>query len=103
MSISSMVTERIPVQLSNGAVIKVEVSNLGREDVSSDTLPFDDIALALEGITTSIKKTLEKAKPRKATVKFGLEASVESGKLTAIILKGSGKANLEITLEWSDS
>jgi hypothetical protein len=28
--------------------------------------------------------------------------SIESGKLTAAIVKGSGKANMEITLEWSN-
>jgi hypothetical protein len=29
-----------------------------------------------------------------------MELAIESGQLTAIIVKGSGKANLEITLEW---
>lgn len=98
-----MTTEKIPVKLPNGAIIKLEVSEFGREDVSFDAIPFDDIAPALEGITTAIKETLEKAKPQKASVKFGLETSIESGKLTAAIVKGSGKANLEITLEWSES
>jgi hypothetical protein len=39
-------------------------------------------------------------KPKKATVKFGMELAIESGQLTAVIVKGSGKGNLEITLEW---
>jgi hypothetical protein len=29
-----------------------------------------------------------------------MELAVESGQLTAVIVKGSGKGNLEITLEW---
>jgi hypothetical protein len=97
-----MATEKVPVELPNGAVINIEVSETGREDVAFDTFPFDDIAIALEGITTALKDTLEKAKPQKASVKFGLEMSIESGKLTAAIVKGAGKANLEITLEWSN-
>lgn len=98
-----METEKIPVKLPNGAVIKVEISDFGREDVAFNALPFDDIAPALEGITSAIKETLEKAKPKKASVKFGLEMSIESGNLTAAIVKGSGKANLEVTLEWGES
>lgn len=31
------------------------------------------------------------------------ELAIESGQLTAVIVKGSGKANLEITLEWERS
>ncbi len=99
---SDQTTEKVPLKLPNGAVIGIEVSETGREDVSFNTFPFDDIAVALEGITIAIKDTLEKAKPQKASVKFGLEMSIESGKLTAAIVKGSGKANMEITLEWSE-
>jgi Trypsin-co-occurring domain 1 len=38
--------------------------------------------------------------PDKISVKVGIEVAVESGQLTALIVKGSGKANLEITMEW---
>jgi hypothetical protein len=96
-------TEKVTLELPNGSMIDIEVSEVGKKDVSSNTFDFNEIALALEGITDAIKGTLKKAKPQKATVKFGLEASVESGKLTAAIVKGSGKANLEITLEWSET
>jgi hypothetical protein len=56
---------------------------------------------ALEGIVDAIAQTLQKASPDKASVKFGLELAIEPGGLTAVIVKGSGKANLEITLEWN--
>jgi hypothetical protein len=32
--------------------------------------------------------------------KIGIELAIESGQLTAVIVKGSGKVNLEIMLEW---
>ncbi|MEO0840006.1 MAG: CU044_2847 family protein [Cyanobacteria bacterium J06643_5] len=92
--------EKIPVKLPNGTIIKVEVTETGREDVAEDTLDFAGVTNALEGITQAVFGTLEKVKPNKATVKFGMEISVDSGALTAVIVKGSGKANLEISLEW---
>jgi len=49
----------------------------------------------------AIAEPINRAKPSKATVKFGMELAVESGKLTAMLVKGSGKANLEISLEWT--
>jgi hypothetical protein len=95
-------TENISAALPNGSIIKIEVSNFGREEVSFKEFSFDEISDALCGITAALKGTIEKAKPKKASIKFGLEVGVESGSLTAIIVKGSGKANLEITLEWEE-
>ena len=94
-------TESIPVKLPNGTIIKIETPRReGREDVDFEIFSFDDIGNALEGITDAIKGTIEKVKPKKTTVKFGIEVGVESGKLTAMIVKGTGKGNLEITMEW---
>lgn len=93
-------TETIPVKLPNGITVKVEVAQIGREDVAVTTFSFKQVTDALEGIVEAIATTLEKVKPDKATVKFGIEIAIESGKLTAAIVKGSGKGNLEIGLEW---
>jgi hypothetical protein len=43
---------------------------------------------------------LEQVKPTKASVKYGLEIGIEQGSLVAAIVRGTGKANLEISLEW---
>ncbi len=93
-------TEKVPVKLPGGTVIKVEVEQTGREDVAFDVKSFKQVTDALEEITEAFAETLKKTKPDKATVKFGMELAVEAGQLTAVIVKGSGKANLEITLEW---
>src|SRR5689334_2920788 len=61
---------------------------------------FQSVTDAIEGIATAIRNSLEKAKPEKATIEFGVEFGIESGKLTALIVKGSGKANLKISLQW---
>ncbi len=94
--------ENIPVQLSNGSKIMVQATILGgEEDVAFCAMNFDEIAVSIEGIVETIGNALKKVKPDKATIEFGIEVGVESGKLTAVILQGSGKANLKIALEWS--
>lgn len=101
-------SDTVPVQLPNGAIVKVEIASTGREEVGFDVKQFQPVADAIlrwrgyanEGIVQMIAAPIQKVKPKKATVKFGMQLAVESGQLTAVIVKGSGKGNLEITLEW---
>ncbi len=96
-------TTSVPVTLANGTTIKFQVSQpeTGRQDVADiGALPFKQVTEALQEIVGNLKETLDRVKPDKASVKFGVEMAVEAGDLTALIVKGSGKGNLEITLEW---
>jgi Trypsin-co-occurring domain 1 len=92
--------DTVPVQLPNGAIVKVEVAQIGREDVGFEVKSFKGVTDAIEGVAEAITASLQKVSPSKASVKFGLEIEVEQGSLVAAIVKGTGKANLEITLEW---
>lgn len=98
-------SEIVQVKLENGMLIRVEATPLGsrEEDVAFSIRPFKEVTDAIEGIAQSIVSSLEKIRPQKASVEFGLEVGAESGQLTALIVKGSGKANLKVTLEWSQS
>jgi len=100
MTNSAPPSSTVPIELPNGAIVKVEVTRMGREDVSFNPKQFQPITDAIEGIVQMIAVPIQKAKPKKATIKFGMELAIEAGQLTAIIAKGSGKANLEITMEW---
>lgn len=100
MSFIESHSDTVPVQLPNGAVVKVEVSRTGREDVGFDVKHFQPITDVIEGVVQMITDPIQKVKPKKVSVKFGMEFAVESGQLAAVIVKGSGKANLEIMLEW---
>ena len=94
--------ETVKVKLPNGAEIQVEAVALGGErDVSVGIPSFDAVTDAIEGIAQSVRKSFETIQPRKATVELGLELATESGQLTALLVKGSGKASLKITLEWA--
>jgi hypothetical protein len=92
----------IPATLPNGTVVRIQARRLGgREQVGITTQLFSDLTDSIQGIVEGLAETLKQAKPKKATIQFGIEASIESGKLVAILCNGEAKANLKMTLEWS--
>ena len=74
----------------------------GTSDVSAATkaLPLDDLKDALSGVADMTRDALKTAKPDSAKVEFGLDVKVEAGKLTGLLVSGSGGASLKVTLEW---
>jgi hypothetical protein len=97
-------TRVIPLELADGTIVQVEVTPLGEQQVAFQTRPFkeatDVIKAVAKELANELTGALQEAKPNKIAVKFGLEIAIESGELTTLLVKGSGKANLEITLEW---
>ncbi|AXB48444.1 hypothetical protein A4R43_12975 [Amycolatopsis albispora] len=91
-----------------GQQIFLEARQVGdneEEEVASRAFAFPEFTASLTAVTQSVTDAVlngfEKAKPGKVTVEFGCEVGVESGKLTAILVKGTGKANIKVTMEWS--
>lgn len=66
-----------------------------------EALPFESISNAIESIGKELAATLSKVSPTKASVELGLEIGVEAGQLVALVAKGTAKANLKVTLEWT--
>lgn len=93
-------TKIISVELSDGTSVKVEATQIGDRKINFQTRPFEEVTAAIESLTKEIAEALHKVKPDRASVKFGIEIGIESGKLTALLVKGTSTANLEITLEW---
>jgi hypothetical protein len=97
-------TEIVKAELPNGTIIHVQATPLGGDEDISFTVPsFKQVTDAIEGIAESMVTTLQKVKPHKASVEFGLEVALEAGQLTALLVKGSGTSNLKITLEWGET
>jgi hypothetical protein len=99
-------TEIVKVRVPDGTELNFEVSRPGGErkvGKLEDVLDSSKIAKTIEGTVEILRGSFERIKPDKASVKFGLKVAVESGQLTAVVVKGSGEANLEVTLEWSGS
>ena len=98
-----MKTEIVPMTLENGATISIEATLVGgEEDVAFTPFPFHEVTYALEGIAESLEKTLRHIKPQRASIELGVAFGIESGVLTAILVKGTGTANLKIMLEWGE-
>ena len=90
----------ITVELSDGTNVRVEATLIGERKLSVPTRPFKEVTVAIESLSKEIAEVIQKVKPDKASVKFGIEIAMESGKLTPVLVKGASTANLEITLEW---
>ncbi|MDF5721213.1 MAG: CU044_2847 family protein [Rhizonema sp. PD37] len=95
-------TKIVTVELTDGTLIRVEATLIGERKISFQTRPFEEVSTAIESLTKEIAETVHRVKPDKASVKFGIDIGIESGKLTAVLAKSSSTANLEITLEWCD-
>lgn len=94
-------TQIVPVQIDENVTVMVEARGLGGEqDVSRQLLDFEGVTDAIEALTVAIATTINKVKPDRATVELGLDIAVKSGKLTALLVEGSGKGNIKITLQW---
>jgi Trypsin-co-occurring domain 1 len=93
-------TRIISVELADGTHVRVEVTLMGERKINYQTRPFDEVTVAIESLTKEIAEVLQKVKPDRASVKFGIEIGIESGKLIPVLVKGTSTANLEITLEW---
>lgn len=96
-------TRVIKAQLEDGTMIDIQSSVNGEEDVALTVFPFKEVTDKIESIAGAVIGTLKKVKPQSASVEFGVEMVVESGQLTALLVKGTGTANLKITLQWGDS
>ena len=96
-------TETISMQLEDDIEVKVQASVLGGEVNVLDlekVLPFKEVADAIEGIAGAVLATMQRVQPDRASVEFGVEVGIETGGVTALLVKGTGTGNLQITLEW---
>jgi hypothetical protein len=100
-------TVTVPVKLSNGRLLNVQSSSAlaldPEELVTGRTLPpadLKEILAVVEGLSRDLGEAFERIAPDKASVEFGIEIAAEPGKVLALLVQGSGKANLKIVLEW---
>lgn len=95
-------TDWQPIHLEDGTKAYLEViPRGGREEVGLlEAIPFDRVVETLGQIANGVGAAIEKAQPRKAIVEIGVEFGLEAGELVALIARGTGKANLKVTLEW---
>jgi hypothetical protein len=66
-------------------------------------LDFDGMVETLESIGGQLSAAWDVIKPSEMSVEIGLEASVETGKLTGLLVSGGGKGSLTVTLTWKSA
>ncbi len=89
---------------TDGPVIQLQLAGpVDRErDVSAlgTVLRFDDIVESVSAVASAMTEALKQARPEEAEIQFGVDIGVESGKLTSLLVKGSGTATLTVRLLW---
>ena len=92
----------VKVDLGDGRVVAVEAQNVSPEKPVGigEVLSFDGLSKSIEAIAERMTATLDHVRPDRAAVEFGVDVGVESGALTALIVKGTGTATIKVTLEW---
>ena len=101
-----MNSDKIRVQLSNGAVIYVEsASPVPEREVSAGTLEgrFADVLPSIKALCNDFSEMLYDIAPEKANIQFGLSLELETSGLWAFIGKAGGSSTFQITLEWTKS
>ena len=91
------------IKLSNGQEVAIEVKTAEEREVSSSqwSSSLADVLPAIAGLSADLASALERAKPDKATLEFGLKLEFETSKLLAVLCSTSANADLKIKLEWS--
>ncbi len=96
------------VSLADGSgSVLFEVEEIGTNgntpaeiEVARTDFNMDDICSTVQAVAYSVSKGLTELNAKRTVLEFGVEIAAESGNLTALVVKGSGKASLKITVEW---
>jgi hypothetical protein len=99
-------TDIIQAQLEDDTILNIRATILGKqEDVAAinQLLSFSGVMKTMESVAEMLSKTIQKVKPQKASIEFGIEIAVESGQITALLVQGTGAGHLNIKLEWGNS
>ncbi|GAB1817715.1 CU044_2847 family protein [Herbidospora sp. RD11066] len=94
---------------ADGTLLYVEARDLDPTDEEQElsgspiTAAVDDIGKAMGSFIEDLKVTFSKSGAAKCSVEFGCEIAVETGKIVAVIGKGSAKSTLKVTLEWDQN
>jgi hypothetical protein len=92
--------ETVALELGNGRQILVEVVSHGDQEVGAADFPLADIQQSIVDVADIVVSVMEQIAPKSATVEFGVSVAVQAGNLIALLVQGTGSANLKITLAW---
>jgi hypothetical protein len=96
----------VDVELSDKTIIGIELEEtIEDQRVSYSKISMQDVMQKLESLARdvgdSVKRISDAASPDEVSIEMGLEASLETGKLSAILVQGGSKAHFKVTLKWN--
>jgi hypothetical protein len=106
-SVSTSSPTFVPVNLDDHTILRIEATQLdtgvvGEGYIASVELPsFQQVIDTIKSMSKQLMTMWNEVQPSSASVEFGIEVGFEPGNLTALLVKGSGKGHLTITLEWT--
>lgn len=75
------------------------------EEVTSRKFELENLTQSIGGVAETVSDAvlsgLRRVQPGKVIVEFGCEVGIDTGNLTAILVKGTAKANVKVTVEWT--
>ena len=98
-------TKPITVKLDDKTIIQFETTlQRGEKDISDEKIimEYEKFSMSIEKIASKTLEPLKKLNAKKVTLKMGLSLGLESGAITAMLVKGTGNANMEVTIEWEN-
>jgi hypothetical protein len=99
-------TEIVEITVAEGQTMLARVQTLdpvptGPRDVGlREQLSIDGVTDSLQQVGKAVLAALDHLWPERASVEFGLDLAVKSGKLTGLLVEGDATATLKVTLEW---
>ena len=89
-------------QLPNGAEVAVELRQQGglQDAAAVGRFDLDGVRDTIAGLAQLAQSAVDSVRPQEFVAEFGLDVKVEAGKLTGLLVSGSGEASLKITLKW---
>jgi hypothetical protein len=96
--------EVVEVALPNGQTMLARVHAVdGRpRDIGlGEQLSLTEVTQTLHGVGAAVLDTLDHLQPGQASVEFGLDLAVRSGRLTGLLVEGGATATLRVTLQWT--
>ncbi len=92
----------VPVELSDGTKVLATLSSPAEEvEVAWKLYELKDMTNAIKGLSRDLLDQIKSLSCDSAEIKFGISATVEEGKLTALLVSGGAEATVEVTLRWS--
>jgi Trypsin-co-occurring domain 1 len=91
----------VPVTLSTGSKALVEVTPTDTEVEVADRLyAMKDFTSAIGDLADDLIAPLARLKTDSLELSFGLALSIETGKLTALLVGGGANASVTVTARW---